>query len=212
MSWYERNYYLLRKLHSLSGIIPVGLFLLEHIFTNSFSTRGPEAYNRAVQFIQSVPYLVWFEIGLIIIPIYFHGILGLLYTFTAKSNFIRYPFFHAYLYYFQRVTGVILIIYITLHAYQTRVVSLLTHQDVTFDFVKAYLSNPLSIALTTIGLFSAVFHFTNGIWMFLITWGITASPRSQRFSLALSTLFGVGLFAAGLTAMTGFFRTAPGGH
>ena len=37
--------FLWRRLHSLSGIIPVGAFLLFHIFENLSALRGPEAYN-----------------------------------------------------------------------------------------------------------------------------------------------------------------------
>jgi succinate dehydrogenase / fumarate reductase, cytochrome b subunit len=35
--------FLLRRLHSLSGIVPVGAFLTEHVISNAFATRGPEA-------------------------------------------------------------------------------------------------------------------------------------------------------------------------
>ena len=33
-SFLERHHFLLRRLHSLSGIIPVGLFVVMHLFTN----------------------------------------------------------------------------------------------------------------------------------------------------------------------------------
>jgi succinate dehydrogenase / fumarate reductase cytochrome b subunit len=37
--------FLLRRLHSLSGIIPVGAFLFEHILiSNSTAITGPDAY------------------------------------------------------------------------------------------------------------------------------------------------------------------------
>ena len=39
--------FLLRRLHSLTGIIPVGAFLFEHILiSNSTAISGPEAYAR----------------------------------------------------------------------------------------------------------------------------------------------------------------------
>ena len=39
----------IRRLHSLCGIVPVGLFLLEHIFTNSMVLGGPAPFNAAVE-------------------------------------------------------------------------------------------------------------------------------------------------------------------
>ncbi|HWO95074.1 MAG TPA: succinate dehydrogenase, partial [Bacillus sp. (in: firmicutes)] len=32
-----------RRLHSLLGVIPVGIFLIQHLVVNHFATRGPEA-------------------------------------------------------------------------------------------------------------------------------------------------------------------------
>ena len=39
----EHRSFWARRLHSLSGVIPIGAFLVEHFFTNSFSRQGPEA-------------------------------------------------------------------------------------------------------------------------------------------------------------------------
>ena len=33
-----------------------------------------------------------------------------------------------------------------------------------------------------IGIVSATFHFSNGMWSFLVSWGITVGPRAQRIS------------------------------
>ena len=59
------SHFYLRRLHSLSGIFPMGVFLLEHFFGNAFATRGPEAYNRYVEFLLGMPYLPALEIGLV---------------------------------------------------------------------------------------------------------------------------------------------------
>lgn len=37
--------YLLKRLHSLTGVVPVGLFLLGHLFANSHVLHGPGARN-----------------------------------------------------------------------------------------------------------------------------------------------------------------------
>lgn len=44
---------------------------------------------------------------------------------------------------------------------------------------------PLMIALYTIFVLSACFHAFNGVWTFLITWGVTLTPRVQNYSLYL---------------------------
>ena len=50
--------FLWRRLHSLSGVFPIGAFLLEHLLTNFYATRGPEAYNEKVRFLAELPAVV----------------------------------------------------------------------------------------------------------------------------------------------------------
>lgn len=47
---------------------------------------------------------------------------------------------------------------------------------------------PLMIALYTIFVLSACYHGFNGLWTFLITWGICLSERSQRIARRFATL------------------------
>src|SRR5699024_11609798 len=42
------------------------------------------------------------------------------------------------------------------------------------------LENPFWFVFYVIGVLSVVFHFANGLWSFMITWGITQSPKSQQ--------------------------------
>ena len=60
--------FLLRRLHSLSGIIPVGLFLIEHFVSNAFATKGPGAYTKQVEFLSSFPFVVGLELFGIWLP------------------------------------------------------------------------------------------------------------------------------------------------
>ena len=36
-----------RRLHSLLGVIPIGVFLTQHLIVNHFVTGGPESFNKA---------------------------------------------------------------------------------------------------------------------------------------------------------------------
>ena len=51
-----------RRLHSLSGIIPVGAFLLEHFISNAFATNGPYAYADQVKFLSGLPFVLFLEV------------------------------------------------------------------------------------------------------------------------------------------------------
>ncbi|MBX6378670.1 MAG: succinate dehydrogenase, partial [Clostridia bacterium] len=53
--------FFIRKLHSLLGVVPVGVFLVFHLVANSLANRGPESYNNMIAFLRSTPYLLWVE-------------------------------------------------------------------------------------------------------------------------------------------------------
>src|SRR4051812_41055959 len=65
--------FLLRRLHSISGIVPVGAFLVEHILvSNATAINGPEAYANQVKFLGSLPLVLFLEAFGIWLPILFH--------------------------------------------------------------------------------------------------------------------------------------------
>ncbi|HEX9860872.1 MAG TPA: succinate dehydrogenase, partial [Nitrospirota bacterium] len=61
-----------RRLHSLTGAVPLGAFLVFHLYANSFSLSGPAAYDEHVRFLRSLPYLHVLEWGLIFLPLLYH--------------------------------------------------------------------------------------------------------------------------------------------
>ena len=84
----------IRRLHSLCGIVPVGLFLLEHIFTNSMVLGGPAPFNAAVEHLASIPHEIMLplEICFILVPFLFHGLYGLYILMQAKNNVKSYGY------------------------------------------------------------------------------------------------------------------------
>ena len=75
-----------RKLHSLLGVIPVGLFLVQHLVINHFATSGASAFNQASHFMENLPFRYALEIFIIFLPILYHAIYGLYIAFQAKNN------------------------------------------------------------------------------------------------------------------------------
>jgi len=82
--------FVLGKLHQLSGIVPLGLFLLEHFYTNSKALAGPVDFNKAVVELQGIPYLLMLEIFGIWIPLIYRGVYGLVITAEACPNNLHY--------------------------------------------------------------------------------------------------------------------------
>lgn len=179
------NSYYSRKLHSLLGVIPLGMFIVVHALTNYQAfERGPEGFSNGVKFINSLPVVTLLEIFGIYLPILFHGIYGLYVAYQSNSNTGRFKYGRNWAFTAQRITGVITFIFIFWHVYQTRVqvyLGTVTHEELG-STMHQIATNPLFFIFYVIGVLAAVFHFSNGLWAFLISWGITISARSQKVS------------------------------
>jgi succinate dehydrogenase / fumarate reductase, cytochrome b subunit len=198
----ESDFYL-RRLHSLLGIIPVGLFVAQHLVINHFATYGAEAFNNASNFMGNLPFVLFLEWFIIYIPLMFHAFYGVYIAFTAKNNVQRYGTFRNWMFMLQRITGVFLVIFIAWHIYQTRIQKALG-VEVNYDMMADILSNPFMIAFYIAGVIAATFHLANGLWSFLVTWGITQTPRSQDIVTYVSLAAFVILTVIGLRAIFAF--------
>lgn len=179
------NSYLPRKLHSLLGVIPLGLFFVEHALTNySAFEGGKEGFQDSVDFLHGMPLIFFLELFLVWLPILFHGVYGVYLAYQSDINTGRYKYGRNWAFALQRITGVITFVFVFWHVWETRIQVALGNisNDELGTHMHNILSNPLTAALYVIAVIAAVFHFSNGLWSFLVSWGITVGPRAQRVS------------------------------
>ncbi|MEK4565839.1 succinate dehydrogenase cytochrome b558 subunit [Alkalihalobacillus sp. FSL R5-0424] len=199
----ENREYLFRRLHSLLGVIPIGVFLIQHFVVNHFATRGAEAFNSAAHFMESLPFRYALEIFIIFIPLLYHAIYGVYIAFQAKNNSFQYSYFRNWMFRIQRVTGIILVIFITWHVWETRIAAA-RGATVDFDMMANIFSNPFMIAFYIVGVVAATFHFANGLWSFAVSWGITVTPKSQQISTFVTLGIFIVMTIVGLRAIFAF--------
>lgn len=198
----ESDFYL-RRLHSLLGVIPVGLFVTQHLVINHFATRGEEAFNNASNFMGNLPFVLFLEWFIIYIPLMFHAFYGVYIAFTAKNNVQRYGTFRNWMFLLQRVTGVFLVVFIAWHIYETRIQKALG-AEVNYDMMADILSNPFMLAFYIAGVLAATFHLANGLWSFAVTWGFAQSPRSQKIVSYITIIAFLVLSVIGMQALLAF--------
>lgn len=210
--------YFWRKLHSLSGIVPIGAFLVEHFISNSEAIHGPVAYAGTVRFLNSLPWVPVLEWGLIFLPLLYHAFYGFYIWYRGESNVAYYPWGGNWLYTAQRWTGLIAFIYIFQHVYTMRFtgIRIADHPAASFAKVQHQLSNPWMLAFYIIGITATSWHFAYGIWLFAAKWGITPGARSRRRLGYACTVFGIAMAVLGIVSALAFispaFRIGPGSH
>lgn len=200
----SKNEFYLRRLHSLLGIIPIGAFLIVHLMVNHQATQGAEAFNKAAGFMESLPFLLAAELILIYIPILYHGLYGIHIAFTAKENIGHYSLFRNWMFALQRLTGIIAFVFIFVHLWQTRLQKLFFGKEISYDMMHQTLQNPVWVIVYIICVIAVIFHFSNGIWSFLVTWGFLQSKKSQCIFTWVSLIIFLILSYIGVTAILAF--------
>lgn len=184
----DNREYFYRRLHSLLGVVPIGLFVVQHLIINHFIVYGEESFNKAAGFMGNLPFVLALEIFVIYLPLIFHAVLGVYIVLTAKNNVKSYGFGRNWLFFFQRITGIITLIFVVWHVWQTRIQVALGNAEVNAEMMQNILTQPFYFWFYIISILAVVFHLANGLWGFAVTWGIAQSPRSQQIITYLTVL------------------------
>ncbi|MEZ6135563.1 MAG: succinate dehydrogenase cytochrome b558 subunit [Pirellulaceae bacterium] len=225
LDFFAKHEFLIRRLHSLSGLVPVGAYMTVHLLVNSTLLNGPGSFQTNVYQIHSLgkmlPLVEWLFIFL---PIIFHAVIGVWIIRTGKSNVDHYRYVSNWRYTLQRISGVIAIFFIFFHVFHL-------HGWFHGDWWLANVAEPLGMAqfrpynaastlaramagwfwpvFYFVGIVASVFHFANGVWTMGITWGIWISPRAQRGASYVCAAGGAALLLVGISALIGAMNTDP---
>ena len=194
----------LKRFHSITGVLPLGGFILEHLYSNSAILKGPEAYTEVILGLWRIPYLLLLEWGLIFLPLAFHVGVGLWLTWQGVWNYGSYREQRNLFFILQRLTGLYLAAFVVVHLLDARFAGV--HEAAGFfPLMRNELSNPLHFLFYLGGMMAISFHFANGIWLALVRWGITLGPKAQRAAGLACAGFGIVFFLAWVNVMLGLF-------
>lgn len=218
-SFLVRHEFLIRRLHSLSGLIPVGAYMVIHLATNASVLDSPAAFQKNVYQIHGLGALLPFvEWGFIFLPILFHAVIGVVIVAGGLPNQNQYRYAANWRYTLQRWTGMIAFAFILWHVFHMHGWS---HNEAWLERVakplggaefRPYnasstagvaLQNVIVAILYAVGMLACVYHLANGIWTMGITWGVWTTPKSQAWATKLCATFGVVLAVVGLGALWG---------
>lgn len=202
----------LHKIHSLTGVIPIGAFMIFHLTANSYALRGEKEFNTTVKVIGYAPFVILLEIVAIAIPILFHAIYGLMIVAEMPGpggNASSYKYGRNWLYVLQRWTGVLALGYILYHVWDTtaqKYLMELTLKDgahekgfasITYGAMAWRFTHVWYLAFYLVGVASVAFHLGNGVLNFCIRWGLTIGKEAQRIAAGIGWLIGIGLTVLG---------------
>jgi succinate dehydrogenase / fumarate reductase cytochrome b subunit len=209
-----RQHFLLRRLHSLTGLI-FGGYLVVHLIVNATliegTVGGNDVYQLQVDKIHALPFLWAVEWIFIFLPIIYHTIYGIWIAFTGQPNVGSYGYAKNWFYLLQRISAGIIVLFLIFHVLGMK--GAFGH-TLKFDPNNAaesaaahFHSNPIvAWVIYPIGILASCYHLANGFWTAGITWGLTVSNGSQRrWGYVCAALFVLTLFC-GFLALIALMR------
>ena len=199
------SHFLLRRIHSLTGVLPVVLFLVYHLYLQLYLHYGAEIYNNEVNSFYDSPLATWSLVIVVYIPLLFHSLLGVLLVFENKVQ-PSYTYFSHLLYLLQRISGIGVLLFIIAHVWNAKLGPWIAGTWGThFEHLSSGFADPDTGMLTKtvylLGVLGAVFHFANGLNTFCMTWGIALTPTSQKRVRTFSILVFIILTASAFYAL-----------
>lgn len=208
----RRENFTLHKIHSLTGVIPVGYYMVQHLMLNTFSLAGPAYFNAVINFFDGMPWyvLLTIEVLAIWLPLMFHAVYGIFIVDRSQGNYFtgKYKFAQNRMYTFQRYTGIFLFVFLIYHVVSTTGVKYLHHDSHLIKFAawhaKLTSYDGLILLFYLLGVLTASYHLCFGLWNFCIRWGITVSEDAQEKVQKISGVAFVLVTLMGWAALAGF--------
>ena len=221
-SFFSKHEFLIRRLHSLSGLV-FGAYMCVHLITNASVLAGPRTFQEQVDGIHKLgPALPFVELTFIFAPLLFHAIVGVWISVKSEPNTHAYRYSGNYRYTLQRATGWIAFFGVGWHVFHM-------HGWIPIESAKEWIraggwgakflpeaaASSAAMALAPFGykvfytvvILASVFHFANGLWTMGITWGVWTTPLAQKRANYPCAAIGAVLALVGLGALYGFSVT-----
>jgi succinate dehydrogenase / fumarate reductase, cytochrome b subunit len=205
--------YVLHRIHSLTGIVPVGYYMAQHLTLNTFSIGGRAKFNGVIEFFEGMPkfFLLGMEVFAIWLPLLFHAVYGLFIVSRAENNYLstKYKWSQNRMYFLQRVSGLFIFAYLIFHVSTTTGVKYFSANGadaIKFDAWHDKLQNPIILLTYILGIAVSSYHLGYGLWNFSIRWGIAISEAAQMRVQKISTIACIALTLLGWGALFGFLK------
>ena len=194
---------MLRKLHSLTGVVPIGAFLFLHLWMTASIGGSRAIYDRQVGFLHGGPVLGVLEVVLILLPLGYHALYGIVRSLQPRDPVLTYD--NDLMVVLQRVSGAVVLVFVVLHVWEFRVQTWTTGLPVSSyssKLVEHLSSTQVGVPWIALGYLvgtaASLFHLVNGMTSFCNTWGFATNAASLH---RLRLLFrGLGIIFFGLSA------------
>lgn len=191
---------MLRGAFSLSGVLPLGAFLVLHLWVNARALRADAAFASAVDAIQRTRGLALLEAAFVFAPLVVHGALGLRLAATRRSLADPSPYPPAILA-TMRATGTVVAAFLVMHLLELRFRTPGIRLDgpelgsvLAADLSSTRFGVPWRAVAYLVSTGCVAFHFAAGSWgIYARTRRAAASARARTWAAWVAGAIGLSL-------------------
>jgi succinate dehydrogenase / fumarate reductase cytochrome b subunit len=204
------------RLHAVTGVVPLSLFLVEHILVNASALWGGSAFDAWVGTLARSPLLPVVEIVFVLLPLGYHALYGLAMTARRVPPIRRYPVSPSRMVRLQRFTGLVLFVFVAFHLWQLRIHRLVHGLEASTLYTRltehlswTWSGVPVIALAYFLALGAACFHFSAGLSAYWLDARAVAGRHARRNVTLAFGGGGVVLFVIGALTVIG---VATGGR
>lgn len=188
------------RLFSVTGVLPLGAYVILHLARNARALAGAAAFERAATWSAKLP--LFLEVVLVGLPLAFHAAYGAYLAIKAiplRGESVYESAHVGGLAKAMRVTGLVALAYLAFHLYDyaTALARLSPASEYTLAagrLSSATATFPLRAVLEVAGEGTVLFHFCVGLWGFCVARGWAGSRSARRWSAVAFSAIGAALF------------------
>ncbi len=193
-----------RRLLSLTGVLPLGAYVVFHLFETASATGGRRRWAEGLTGAGGGALAVGLETALVLLPLAAHAALGLFGVARDRrpsAAGYRSPAMRGV----ARATGVGLLGFLIFHLAHTWVAKLGGMDAAAlYDHLNDSVGRPLHLLVYVFGVTCVAFHLALGLGAFAATWGIARTDAGRRAARAVGVVVGVAVWLVSLNTLSHF--------
>lgn len=169
------------RLGSFLAVVPLSIWVINHLWDNLSAFNGAEAWQTSVTS-YSNPFAQAFTFLIVMLPLLLHTGWGLVRIFSFRPNNNRYNNYGNLKYLVQRIAALGVLAFLGAHIWLAFLYPrlVLGHAEAFSDIAREMHYHGPTLVVYLLGTLGTAYHLANGIQTFCMGWGILASERSMR--------------------------------
>ena len=202
-----------KQMLTLFGIVPLGVYVFLHLWTNLHSLAGPQAFNDAVDRSRANPAFLFLEVFGLGIPLVAHTAIGFREISRGRPNIGRYGFLDNLRYLLQRLSAIGLALFLGAHIYKARLApepQFLVNGHESFAGMREAFHEPITLTVYALGMLGIAYHLANGLQTAATRTGLVVSNAGRKRMTSVAAVVMVLLLAMSYLSIAGFLMDHAG--